>query len=285
MKPSNLNYLFNVEYYQVIGLNDRGVGYSEDEKSEHYRNCNLRLTKQDFQNSSTSLPFSDSENSFVLEVSYPGLLVGLGYMHEIGKDNKEQDKDKSLEEAVKLGISLDYVSGLPMIPGSSVKGTLRSAFISLPGYVIELLEQLGIEGIDKSALQSIEREVFGSRNSTGTQRGQDTFFDAIPVGADKQGYLLNLEHITPHFDPNDKLSRAGLKNPRPLRLIKIRPGVKMLFRFHLTDGCISATAKRNLFKAILMQLGAGAKTNVGFGVLKETKASSMINELSPISTA
>lgn len=55
--------------------------------------------------------------SFTLSVCYPGLVTGVGIGHEA-----------KIEEEFKLGIHLDYTTGLPVIYGSSVKGVLRSAF-------------------------------------------------------------------------------------------------------------------------------------------------------------
>ena len=54
---------------------------------------------------------------FELYTAYPGVLIGTGNPHEI-----------SMENAIKCGFSFDYVTGLPYIPGSSIKGMLRSYF-------------------------------------------------------------------------------------------------------------------------------------------------------------
>ncbi len=52
-----------------------------------------------------------------LKTIYPGLLLGSGYSHETGS-----------KEEYKLGFFFDHASGMPIIPGSSVKGTIRSVF-------------------------------------------------------------------------------------------------------------------------------------------------------------
>ena len=56
-------------------------------------------------------------HSFCLDVRYPGLVTGVGISHEA-----------KVEGEFKLGLHLDYTTGLPVIYGSSVKGVLRSAF-------------------------------------------------------------------------------------------------------------------------------------------------------------
>ena len=65
-----------------------------------------------------------------------------------------------------------------------------------------------------------------------------------------------------------------LKNPIPIKFMKILPEVAIRFQFKLEDCTIngitiSALQKNELFRLILKRFGIGAKTNVGFGRLKE----------------
>ena len=217
---SNLHYLFHHDYY------------CNPAKS------NEVLTRQSFQASASEIPFA--EQSFVLKTQYPGLLLGLGYPHDDGSGSSE---------AVKLGCSLDYVSGLPVIPGSTVKGVLRSLFKRKEAH--EYIQALAEKDLDIDAL---EKELF-------TEDGEDVFFDAYPV---TPGQLLAFESITPHDE-------KGLKNPIPIKLLKVRPGVEFLFRFRLKNEegqQLSVDEKLKLFEALLMITGIGAKTNVGFGGLE-----------------
>ena len=89
------------------------------------------------------------------------------------------------------------------------------------------------------------------------------YFDAYPITEGK--LLLAFESITPH-------DKTGLKNPNPIRLLKVPPEVEFLFRFQLHDGKqLLKDEKRKLFKELLLLTGIGAKTNVGFGGLAESK--------------
>jgi CRISPR-associated protein Cmr6 len=189
----NLHYLFHHEYNEA---------------------SNEILLGQAFDHGKTQFQFT--QQSFVLQTQYPGLLVGLGYPHY-----------GEVDEAIKLGFSLDYVSGLPVIPSSTVKGVLRSMMRK-------------VEGKDDWAHDE-----------------NDVFFDAWPI---TKGKLLALESITPHPEP--------LKNPIPLKLLKVKPGIAFLFQFRLTDGNLSAEDKLQKFKELLLLAGIGAKTNVGFGGLE-----------------
>ena len=59
-----------------------------------------------------------------------------------------------------------------------------------------------------------------------------------------------------------------LTEPNPLTFLKVRPGVEFFFRFLMPDvipfgngGSLSADVVSDLFQQILLDLGAGAKTN------------------------
>ena len=85
--------------------------------------------------------------------------------------------------------------------------------------------------------------------------------------------ILGFDYITPHPDP--------LKNPNPIQFLKILPNVELFFGFKLnetqirkSDGSqirVPKELKLDLFKEILITVGVGAKTNVGYGQLKIEK--------------
>ena len=169
---------------------------------------------------------------FELTTTYPGLLLGSGYLHEL----------PSVKSQAILGFDFDYTSGLPIIRGSSIKGTLRSAF-SHKEYLKSLLKK----NVD---IKKLEEEIF---------EGDDIFFDSYIVKSN--GKILSDDYITPHKDL--------LKDPIPLRFIKISPEVTFRFEFELYDSSdLSKEKKCELFKDIILDLGLGAKTNVGYGKFK-----------------
>ncbi len=207
----------------------QGIDYAdlENEKNEH-------VIQSKVKNLITQTVTLDEDEilgntHFRATTTYPGLILGSGNAHEL-PDVKGQ--------AI-LGFSFDYTSGLPVIAGSSVKGVLRSAF-KHPEYIQELLES----DVDVKAL---ETEIFDNG---------DIFFDAVVV-ASGGSTLLGDDYITPHGD--------ALKNPIPLRFIKVMPNVSFRFDFELRSGLISKSKKAKLFQEILGDLGLGAKTNVGYG--------------------
>lgn len=58
-----------------------------------------------------------SNQTLDLKTTYPGLFSGSGIAHDISETG-----------AFKLGFMFDHTTGQPYLPGSSVKGTIRSAF-------------------------------------------------------------------------------------------------------------------------------------------------------------
>ena len=208
--------------------------------------------------------------SFRLTTTYPGLLLGTGYHHETG-----------VEGEFKIGFYFDYTTGLPVIPGSSVKGALRSVFPNRKNkkltaeykeqrtaYIRETLNGLGVEGAESMDIDALELEIFeGIKNKDAKKAGdkylplyeRDIFHDAFPVGVGTDG-LFSDDFITPHKNP--------LKNPTPLKFLKVSPGVTFQFNFDLKDSTcchITRADKLKLFLSILLDMGIGAKTNVGYG--------------------
>lgn len=208
---------------------------------------------------------------FELKTTYPGLLCGVGYHHEIKKKEgpKVSDREEKRESGdfYQLGMYFDHTSGLPVIPGSSIKGALRSAIKNWDFLAGKFFNTLSCEE-KKSAEERLQKEfinsVFEGKDQSIYER--DVFFDAVPIRIEQGGILFGDDYITPHKHP--------LKNPTPIRFLRVNPGVTYRFRFILKDTKVlvggkeilfSAEQKRDLFKEIILTFGLGAKTNVGYG--------------------
>ncbi len=248
----NLNYLLNNEYYKYP-------------ISEHnFGTCNNQLLNRTYtKGGKVRKIFAECDEVHIpLKTSYPGLLIGIGNMHAAGVDVQESQND---EVEIKLGFTLDYVTGLPVIPASTVKGVLRSAFKYNNACVAEYaLQQAEVNGIGKEDIDKLRKEIFGTdSDDKEDKKGSVIFLDAIPVKGGKDGKLFGLDNITPHGDE--------FKNPVPLSMLKVIPGVVFLFRFVFREKemSIDKATLSNVFKAILSTLGIGAKTNVGYGAMEE----------------
>jgi len=285
-KYANTGLLFNKHYYRkIIYWNPtiRNFDYKKDDDNISRLKENNEIL---FRSSLDNTPEPIGNKNFELTTTYPGLFLGSGYPHEAG-----------VEGELKLGFFFDYATGIPILPGSSVKGVLRNAFEVANGdYVKALLEKklkiatskiedlynkkVKIEGI-KGKVPYIIASIFHGYypvkkddKITYKQIGvykRDIFFDAVPYGKVPERKFLANDFITPHENP--------LKNPVPLQFLKVLPGVSFRFDFKLHDltdenGTVLLTAdeKKELFRLILLDLGIGAKTNVGYGQFSEKQS-------------
>ncbi len=251
---SNLHYTFYKEYYQYL-LSPK----SENENENFTEHNNRKIVDASFSDGNRLLQKSVFSNKFIyLRTNYPGLLTGVGMPHYVGRSKKE----------INLGFCFDYVTGFPYIPGSTVKGCLRQAFTGKKMvYVSEFLN------ISEEHIVELKEQIFGhdQEDSESEKSGSDIFFDAqIIAGSEKAGgKILGIDNITPH--------KSLVDEPDIINILKILPDVTFEFQFNLKDSIlsdgtiISADRKKELFEAILIDFGIGAKTNVGYGVLSRAE--------------
>lgn len=237
----NLHKAYYKDYFKNLSFKYL-LDKSEEPKTEIKRR-NRDLTAP---NLHQEIPNNSLVNkSFELKIAYPGLITGIGINHEA-----------KIEGEFKLGVHFDWTYGMPVVYGSSVKGVLRSYF----------KEFYSPKDGQPSAEDAIDDIFNGGKKSI---YDRDIFFDAVITKADLKGRILCSDSITPHND-------NPLKNPIPITFLKIAPGCVLQFRFKLVDTKIGNKElkkedKLNLFKEILTTIGIGAKTNVGYGQLKEDK--------------
>ncbi len=270
----NLNYFFNKQYFD--GIEEiKGNETKYEIKGINERNrCLFELTEKDFGEFPLSELKADEYNKlskdnqnfqyvyFDLITRYPGLLIGLGNPHEI-----------SATGVIKLGFSFDYVTGLPYLPGSSLKGILRSYFPNAydknkrnrKQYATYILEKLNkeINSENIEMLDKLETEIFDKGDLfIGAYVKPELEPESNTEKGSKYQCYLGDEYITHH--------ESIIKEPNPVKLIKILPNVRVRFYFGLNKGtCLDIKQKAELFKSIILDMGAGAKTNVGYGQFTE----------------
>ena len=162
-------------------------------------------------------------------------------------------------EEIKTGFSFDYTTGQPYIPASSVKGMLRSYFKEHRQAVSEIIKAKTDEVFSQDEIALLESDIFDYN---------DIFLDAVVYWGDKYGYMLSSDYITPHDTDH-------IKNPVPIRILKINPGVRLEFRFLLNghtvnDKTVTKDMLKDIFTELLSLFGVGAKTNVGYGIMEKT---------------
>lgn len=290
---ANLGSFFQRGYFDGLTVDNtrdknKQKKYFEERNNELIESSKIKISEESF--ISDTIPLE-------LKTVYPGLITGIGTAHATG-----------MEGEARLGMAFDFTSGLPYIPGSSVKGLLRSVFPILPSnrpihkidqktkkilqekrrYIcgiwneiivnkwsefhpeLSLLQKLEENEVDKLAKLIFEGE---TPNSFLSIYDRDIFFDAQIKGDYKKKGFLDFDYITPH--------KEALSNPNPIKFLKILPNVTFVFSFRLHNHKLSsgkeipAKAKLWLFKEILTTIGIGAKTNVGYGQLKDPNEVSM----------
>ncbi|MCK4258640.1 MAG: type III-B CRISPR module RAMP protein Cmr6 [Halanaerobiales bacterium] len=276
----NLGFLFYKHYYRdddlrsLIELDNKGmVDVKASDAKGLIKDKNKMMYDYIFPESSTKSRLEKSIQKFSLKTIYPGLVIGTGITHEVG-----------LNEEFKIGFQFDYLTGLPIIPGSSVKGMLRSAFPNdYPDdkkkksdrdqqraderreYIKYLLSKVitSESQLNSICIDDLEYEIFDGikKGESIKMKERDIFFAAEIVKGNKKGKILGEDYITPHPGP--------LLAPTPLRFLKVLPNVTFEFRFDLKGGILTSIEKIELFKRIILDLGIGAKTNVGYGALIE----------------
>lgn len=269
MSSKNLSFAFYHEYFEPAY--DKGGRrrdpLAEDDNLIAARNERLfQMLPPEAIESPLENPGLDAVDQwFDLTTRYPGLLMGTGIMH-----------DASIDEGIKMGFSLDYVTGLPFLPGSSLKGVLRSYFpkderdTEHALYIRETLGRiLDPLTIDDASVLALKRDIFDNG---------DVFIGAYPKqpkqGASENQYLakrmLGEETIAPRKNPGGEKVELN-----PIKLMKVMPGVQFLFAFILRDytdpsgTVVTKDQKLDLFRQIVLDMGVGAKTNVGFGRFRE----------------
>lgn len=258
------NYYFNPSKIKEMDKEFFNVTLSKEEKNELEEDLNLK--------------------KIYLSVAYPGLLIGTGTNLKFESIGKEKVKE---EDNYNIGINFDYTSGIPFIPGSSIKGVLRSFFPNIDSSIeekkeiteakTEIINTLLNRNFSIEELKKITACIFegyiGKEDKTQSKEATDYLpmfkrdkFIEGRVLINSKTEVLERDYITPH--------KKILENPVPLEIVKIPPETKIEVYLQLhdieLDGLIlKAEEKLNLFREILYITGIGAKTNTGYGHFEE----------------
>ena len=187
-QSKNMSYIFNYEYFDELVLMGSSSKSIEDKNSE--------ILRFEFMEKTPVTEWRQLEGFEIIELFtlYPGMLMGLGNIHEI-----------KMEGAIKCGFNFDYTTGTPFIPGSSLKGMLRSYFPKTNSDE-ELIEYIKSLLPEKEKSEENELDVIDFRDKLFV--GDTIYLGAYPA-IDKPMSLISMEYITKH---------NGFKNPNPVSL-------------------------------------------------------------------
>jgi CRISPR-associated protein Cmr6 len=157
---------------------------------------------------------------------------------------------------VENGFAWHHILGVPYLPGSSIKGMVRS-------YATCWLD--GPEKVEEADLMRI----FGPRKNS-IQVGSVIFTDALPILPVK----LKAEVMTPHYAPyyaGSDEAPGDWHKPIPIPFLAVDEGQEFLFGVlprTPADKADCNRASKWLCKALDV-MGAGAKTSSGYGRFSE----------------
>lgn len=231
-EKSNMHYLFNRYYLEkmvygvdnITEFNNSLIAQFNQRQGDFFVNNNKYIKKLK--------PFGCIVEYY--RVLYPGVLVGLGYPHEVSINDNEKNKGQ-----IVCGLSLDYVTGCPYIPGSSIKGIIKHAIKKYSG------QYVGISDED------VDEDIFYGAYFAGE------YIENEQKNCGKYN-LIGKEYITPH--------KSITKNPMPISMLKIMPGTVLAVVYKINS---KDELKKKIYNQIISDLGVGAKTNVGFGSVEK----------------
>ncbi len=188
--------------------------------------------------------------------------------------------------ALEIGITLDHVTGLPVIPGSALKGVARSYFLlriaksnklaldpadpqAMNEALNELESQLTAE-VSQHQHAHLFRQAFGALG----QAGALIFHDAVLVPRFSE--LFAVDVMTPHFSKYYRSTGGAAPgdddSPNPVSFVTVAADVQFAFAVGLRAGAPADSidlgwAYTALSRAI-PALGIGSKTAAGYGWLE-----------------
>lgn len=291
----NLRHYFYHTYFDDLDLRQPTAKKDREQievyNQERFKAHNTKLTRPWRQlPQAAALPANVTDAA--LAVLNPGLLTGSGYTHQIGYPAEFM-----------LGFSFDFTTGMPVLPGHSVKGVLRSVFPQLEfdadsawtwkkdpaplqyqkaRFVLKTLRAYApelpafedendglhfVHRLELALFEGYDAEKLSAQVPVSALlplSKRAVFFDALAVKTNADDRLMGRDALTPHPDP--------LKNPVPLPFIKVEAGVEFCFQWRLPEvkiGDIYLTVKvlGDFCTQILKTVGVGAKTNTGYGQL------------------
>jgi len=302
---TNLGLEFNKRVYRNI---------SKGTNNKEYRNDNIKLNSlltttklKDLNPDQLDLSKCFPENeyfNFSLTTAGQGFLIGTGNEHGTGAKLKINNKSRETHE-FKMGFHFDHSTGIPFITGHNLKGRLRSFFpIAYSGDKKKKVTERLIQDINKcinknvsgNFVNELQNAIFEGKNLPSIKK--DIFLGAYPSKSyhDRFSYNLMKKNTIPTenkieipkgtflFEDTLAYHKHPLKDPNPIKFLKILPDVEIKFQFRLfKSGGLTAKEKKTLFEFLLKKYGAGAKTSSGYGQFKkETVENETVKNESPI---
>lgn len=176
---------------------------------------------------------------------------------------------------IETGMTLHPLYGFPYLSASGLKGLARA--------YAEVVAEPKPSGDEL-------REVFGSEdknphNVANNRQGKVFFIDGLPTQFPK----LELDIMNPHYgdyyskktdSKGNPIPPADYLNPVPITFLAVAAGQGFSFAVYSRDKALADKAKEWLIGG-LTELGAGGKTNVGYGYFKDVRSATLPSDTAP----
>jgi CRISPR type III-B/RAMP module RAMP protein Cmr6 len=161
-----------------------------------------------------------------------------------------------------VGLYCDHTTGLPLIPGTALKG-LVSTWACWEANQDRLYEEQPHLETTRAALA---RRILGDNSRSGSEGAGDVIFvGGFPITPPR----LGLDIVNPHHEPDGR-AKARLT---PNTFLCIEPGTLWRFVFFVRAGVDNAASllqqTHTWLEEALTQIGIGAKTAAGYGRFRE----------------
>jgi len=148
---------------------------------------------------------------------------------------------------LETGITLHRISGLPVIPGSGLKGAARA-------YAM-LVEKRNEEDAEV-------RAVFGTQKEAGSV----VFLDAIPLVAPSFALDIMNSHYPKYYESKGRKPPADWESPNPVFFLTVERTPYQFALIGRKRGAVAEVeAAERWLRGALCELGIGAKTSAGYG--------------------
>lgn len=182
-------------------------------------------------------------------------LDGLGARPRVARATYRLAAGHGRESVIETGLTLHHTYGVPIIPGSSLKGAAAS-------FAHNRLGGLWARG------QSAHTTLFGATTTAPTlSAGYVDFLDALPLPSEWhfERDVLTVHH--PKYYRGEALSPADYDDPTPISFLTATGNFLIALRAPAGAEAWTETAYGILEKA-LAEEGVGGKTSSGYGRLK-----------------
>ncbi len=170
------------------------------------------------------------------------------------------------QSVLETDLTLEHLSGLPIIPGSALKGLTRT---------YAALEKSDPPRTKLEDDTDEVKHIFGMQDKDGQCAGTVIFFDAMPVPPNrapgKMRFAVDImnPHYPDYYRENDKRAPSNDQSPVPVTFLTVE-GATFTFAVAPRAAGMSDDAARALawLKEAVQKYGVGGKTSAGYGAFK-----------------